>query len=99
MSRAKRAAMHIIGRRAWFRKVLLTTLVLVNAALATSVLDQRPAVRGVSAQRPATSADVVLPGSTQAIEETPVYTSTNGYVRQWFAEIGAKVELVSCSLK
>ena len=92
ISQAKRAAMHIIGRGAWFRKALLTGLVLVNAALATSVLDQRPIVSVVSAQRPNKSADLVLPGSTQAMPETAVHARTNGYVRQWYVDIGAKVE-------
>lgn len=92
MSRAKRAAMHIIGRRAWFQKVLLTALVLMNAALATAVLDQRPTASVVWAQHPDKSADLVLPGSTQAMPETAVRARTNGYVRQWYVDIGAKVE-------
>jgi RND family efflux transporter MFP subunit len=33
-----------------------------------------------------------LPGSTQAIQETAIYARTNGYVRKWYADIGAKVE-------
>jgi len=33
-----------------------------------------------------------LPGSTQAIQEAAIYARTNGYVRKWYTDIGAKVE-------
>ena len=33
-----------------------------------------------------------MPGSTQAIQETAIYARTNGYVRKWNVDIGAKVE-------
>ena len=46
----------------------------------------------VAPQRPDNNANVVLPGSTQAIQETAIYARTNGYVRQWLVDIGAKVE-------
>ena len=92
MRQAKHAAMHIIGRGAWFRKALLTGLVLVNAALATFVLDQRSTVSVLSPQRPDKSADFVLPGSTQPMRETAVHARTNGYVRRCYVDIGAKVE-------
>src|SRR5207248_11735354 len=83
---------HIICRGAWFRKALLTGLIFVNAALAIFVLDQRPTVSAVSAQRPNKPADLVLPGSTQAVRETPIPARTNGYVRRCYVDIGAKVE-------
>jgi len=46
----------------------------------------------VSSQRPDGAAHLVLPGSTQAIQETAIYARTNGYVRGWHTDIGAKVE-------
>jgi RND family efflux transporter MFP subunit len=63
-----------------------------NAALTSSVRDQRPTVSVISSQRPGNDANLVLPGSTQAIQETAIYARTNGYVRQWLVDIGAKVE-------
>src|SRR5258707_11734940 len=63
-----------------------------NAALTSSVRDQRPTVSVISSQRPGDDANLVLPGSTQAIQETAIYARTNGYVRRWNVDIGAKVE-------
>src|ERR1700730_7531852 len=63
-----------------------------NAALVSSVRDQRPTVTVTSSQWPSDAANLVLPGSTQAIQETAIYARTNGYVRQWNVDIGAKVE-------
>jgi biotin carboxyl carrier protein len=42
--------------------------------------------------KPNEAANLVLPGSTQAIQETALYARTNGYVRKWNVDIGAKVE-------
>lgn len=63
-----------------------------NAALTSSVRDQRPNVSVISSQKPNDAANLVLPGSTQAIQETALYARTNGYVRKWNVDIGAKVE-------
>src|SRR5215472_13171282 len=63
-----------------------------NAALTSSVRDQRPTVTVISSQKPNDAANLVLPGSTQAIQETALYARTNGYVRKWNVDIGAKVE-------
>ena len=63
-----------------------------NAALTNAASDQRPTVSVVTSQGPDGAANLVLPGSTQAIQETAIYARTNGYVRQWFVDIGAKVE-------
>jgi len=60
-----------------------------NAALTSSVRDQRPTVSVISSQRPGDGASLVLPGSTQAIQETALYARTNGYVRKWNVDIGA----------
>src|SRR6266480_1712255 len=63
-----------------------------NAALTSAARDQRPTVSVVSSQRPDGAAHLVLPGSTQAIQEAAIYARTNGYVRKWYTDIGAKVE-------
>jgi membrane fusion protein, multidrug efflux system len=64
----------------------------VNAALTNSIRDQRPTVSVISSQRLADNANLVLPGSTQAIQETEIYARTNGYVRKWNVDIGRKVQ-------
>jgi RND family efflux transporter MFP subunit len=63
-----------------------------SAALTTAARDQRPTVSVVTTPRPDGAANLVLPGSTQAIQETAIYARTNGYVRKWYVDIGAKVE-------
>ena len=35
--------------------------------------------------------EVVLPGNTQAFIDTPIYARTNGYLKQWYFDIGAHV--------
>lgn len=54
-----------------------------NHLLPVSLVVPRPA--------PATT-DLDLPGNIQAIRETPIYARTNGYLRQWFVDIGDRVE-------
>ena len=44
------------------------------------------------ANAPTAPRNLVLPGSTQAIQEAAIYARTNGYVRKWYTDIGAKVE-------
>lgn len=88
------------GRAVLGTLVVLATLFLAgmfprwraNAALTTAASDQRPTVSVVTSQGPDGAANLLLPGSTQAIQETAIYARTNGYVRQWFVDIGAKVE-------
>src|SRR5271169_4986676 len=35
--------------------------------------------------------EMVLPGSLQAYEESPIYARTNGYLLRWYKDIGARV--------
>jgi multidrug efflux pump subunit AcrA (membrane-fusion protein) len=35
--------------------------------------------------------EIVLPGTTQAFTDTPLYARTNGYLKQWYFDIGARV--------
>src|SRR6266513_4521335 len=90
-----------LSRRALLGTVGVLTMLFVvvmfprwraNAALTSAVRDQRPTVSVVSTQRPEGAANLVLPGSTQAIQEAALYARTNGYVRKWYTDIGAKVE-------
>jgi len=99
-SPAKNVA-RVLSRRALLGTVgVLTMLFLLgmvprwraNASLLDATRDQRPTVSVVSSQRPDGAAHLVLPGSTQAIQEAAIYARTNGYVRKWYTDIGAKVE-------
>ena len=99
-SSAKSIRRGLSGRAVLGTLVVLATLFFVgmfprwraNAALTSAVLDQRPTVSVVTTQRLDGASNLVLPGSTQAIQETAIYARTNGYVRKWYADIGAKVE-------
>lgn len=50
------------------------------------------AVQVVTPQRSARALDLVLPGNVQAFLDTPIYARTNGYLRKWYADIGAHVK-------
>jgi RND family efflux transporter MFP subunit len=49
-------------------------------------------VQVVSPQRSTRPLDLVLPGNVQAFLDTPIYARTNGYLRKWYADIGAHVK-------
>jgi RND family efflux transporter MFP subunit len=36
--------------------------------------------------------EVVLPGSIQAFSDSPIYARTNGYLKNWYVDIGARVK-------
>jgi RND family efflux transporter MFP subunit len=36
--------------------------------------------------------EIVLPGTTQAFTDTPIYARTNGYLKAWYFDIGARVK-------
>ena len=35
--------------------------------------------------------NLILPGTLQAYVESPIYARTNGYLRKWYYDIGARV--------
>ncbi len=35
--------------------------------------------------------EIALPGNTQAFTDTPIYSRTNGYLKRWYFDIGARV--------
>jgi RND family efflux transporter MFP subunit len=36
--------------------------------------------------------ELVLPGNIEAFVDTPIYARTNGYLKRWYADIGARVK-------
>lgn len=55
-----------------------------QAAAIPSVFTTQPS-GGAAAQ------EITLPGNTQAFTDTPIYARTSGYLRHWYADIGAHV--------
>jgi len=53
------------------------------------------AILAVDVARPQSAAptqEVVLPGNTQAFTDSPIYARTNGYLKKWYVDIGARVK-------
>ena len=56
---------------------------------------ERAAIATVNVVEPKSGAaleEIVLPGTTQAFIDTPIFARTNGYLKQWYFDIGAHVE-------
>jgi RND family efflux transporter MFP subunit len=51
-----------------------------------------PTVSVIHAQRTAPQQEIVIPGNVQAYSDAPIYARTNGYLRQWYVDIGAHVK-------
>jgi RND family efflux transporter MFP subunit len=50
-----------------------------------------PAVAVVTPTRGAPQEEIVLPGTIQAFTDAPIYARTNGYLKRWHVDIGARV--------
>jgi RND family efflux transporter MFP subunit len=50
-----------------------------------------PAVIVVQPKRAAPGQEIVLPANVQAFKDAPIYARTNGYLKRWYADIGAHV--------
>jgi RND family efflux transporter MFP subunit len=61
----------------------------LNAETAQSALT---AVSVVSPKRTAPTDEIVLPGNVQPFISSPVYSRTNGYLKKWYYDIGARVK-------
>jgi RND family efflux transporter MFP subunit len=60
--------------------------------LAQSTLQEAvPSVSVIHPQPETRSQDLVLPGNTQAFIDSPIYARTNGYLKRWYVDIGARV--------
>src|SRR5262249_29002915 len=65
--------------------------VLAERAHASATNDALPLVSVVKVNRAPANADLTLPGTLQPIHDASVYARSSGYVRAWYADIGAKV--------
>jgi RND family efflux transporter MFP subunit len=56
---------------------------------------ERAAISTVNVVEPQSGAalqEIVLPGTTQAFIDTPIFARTNGYLKKWYFDIGAHVQ-------
>jgi RND family efflux transporter MFP subunit len=51
-----------------------------------------PTVSVIHPKRSAPAQEVVLPANVQAFADAPIYARTNGYLKRWYADIGARVK-------
>jgi RND family efflux transporter MFP subunit len=91
--------------RSWWIAILAFVVVVVvvisgivprkraEANLATETQQMAiPTVSVVQAKRSAPGQEVVLPANVQAYIDSPIYARTNGYLKHWYADIGARVK-------
>jgi RND family efflux transporter MFP subunit len=65
------------------------------AATSLGTATERAAITTVNVIEPISGAalqEIVLPGTTQAYIDTPIFARTNGYLTKWYFDIGAHVE-------
>jgi RND family efflux transporter MFP subunit len=65
------------------------------AATNLGTVTERAAITTVTVVEPKSGAgleEIVLPGTTQAFIDTPIFARTNGYLRHWYFDIGARVQ-------
>jgi RND family efflux transporter MFP subunit len=51
-----------------------------------------PTVGVIQPKRGASAQEIILPGNIQAYIDAPIYARTNGYLKAWYADIGAHVK-------
>ncbi len=51
-----------------------------------------PVVSVMSPTASASTQEILLPGTTQAFTDAPIFARTNGYVKRWYFDIGAHVK-------
>jgi RND family efflux transporter MFP subunit len=62
-----------------------------NTVRAETAQMAAPSVSVVSPQHTAPAQEIVLPGNVEPFISSPIYARTNGYVKNWYADIGAHV--------
>ena len=92
-------------RKHWL--VLLIALIVVSALLISGIWSRvkaraalntetaqaaLAAVSVVSPKRTTPADEVILPGNVQPFISSPIYARTNGYLRKWYFDIGARVK-------
>jgi RND family efflux transporter MFP subunit len=93
------------SRKSWF--VLAITVIAVAALLMSGIWSRVkarntlntetaqaavPAVSVVSPKQTAPTDEIILPGNVQPFITSPIYSRTNGYLKKWYFDIGARVK-------
>jgi RND family efflux transporter MFP subunit len=96
---------HSLPRRGWLVAIVL--FVIFGGILANGILGRLragstlrtetdnlavPVVSVVTPQRSAPSQEIVLPGNVQPFITSPIFSRTNGYLKSWHFDIGARVK-------
>jgi len=92
-------------RKTW---VVLTIALIVVATLLASGIYSRvkarnalneetvraalPSVSVVSPKQTAPAEEIILPGNVEPYISSPIYSRTNGYLKKWYVDIGARVK-------
>ena len=76
----------LLGSGIWSRVRARTTLKAETAQVALT------AVSVVSPKQTAPTQEIILPGNVQPFITSPIYARTNGYLRKWYVDIGARVK-------
>jgi len=75
--------------------VIAGVLPRLKAKDALAAETRRDAIPTVNVMHPKLGApqnEVVLPGNMQAFNDSPIYARTNGYLKKWYVDIGARVK-------
>lgn len=64
-----------------------------RAALKTATYENAiPTVQVIRPKMGAPQNEIVLPGNIQAFNDSPIYARTDGYLKKWYVDIGARVK-------
>src|SRR5437660_2577460 len=92
-------------RKTWL--VLTIALILVATLLASGIYSRvkarntlneetaraaLPSVSVVSPKQTAPAEEIILPGNVEPYISSPIYSRTNGYLKKWYVDIGARVK-------
>ena len=78
--------------------ILVIAIGIINRKKAEADLKQAtaaaaiPTVNVVYPKPGAPDDEIILPGNTQAFTDAPIFARTNGYVKSWYVDIGARVK-------
>lgn len=67
----------------------------LRARAALKIATNELAIPTVTVAHPklgAPQSEIVLPGNIQAFNDSPIYARTNGYLKKWYVDIGARVK-------
>ncbi|MDE3105605.1 MAG: efflux RND transporter periplasmic adaptor subunit [Acidobacteriota bacterium] len=93
-----------LSRGAWLgvAALVIVIFVVIVSGILTRARDARelrretmaaavPTVRVIHPTPAGLSSEILLPGNTQAYVDTPIYSRTDGYLKTWYFDIGARV--------